>query len=126
MVHMQPHGLERDMYCSRDPPRLKRARRGSAHVDDRGLRARLTDSFPSAVWTPASPQTCIPAAVVNSVGGLSEFQGAIHAGDPNPVLVTAARDINDLGLAVPKAADIVAGRDIVNLTSRARMWRPQI
>jgi hypothetical protein len=80
----------------------------------------MADSFPSAVWTAAAPQTSIPAAVVDSVGGLAEFQGAIHTGDPNPVLITAARDINDLGLAVPKAADIVAGRDIVNLTFKGQ------
>jgi filamentous hemagglutinin family protein len=80
----------------------------------------MADSVPSAVWTAASPQTAVPIAVLNSIGGLAEFQGAIHAGDPNPVLITAARDINDLGLAVPKAADIVAGRDIVNLTFRGQ------
>lgn len=80
----------------------------------------MADSFPSAVWTAASPQTQIPASVVDSVGGLAEFQGAIHTGDPRPVLITAARDINDLGLAVPKAADIAAGRDIVNLTFKGQ------
>jgi len=80
----------------------------------------MADSFPTAVWTAASPQTSIPASVIDSVGGLAEFQGAIHTGDPNPVLITAARDINDLGVALPKAADIVAGRDIVNLTFKGQ------
>jgi filamentous hemagglutinin family protein len=80
----------------------------------------MADSFPSAVWTAAAPQTQAPGFLFDSVGGLAEFQGAIHAGDPDPVLITAARDINDLGLAVPKAADVVAGRDIVNLTLKGQ------
>jgi filamentous hemagglutinin len=80
----------------------------------------MADSFPSAVFTAASPETQVPGFLLNSVGGLAEFQGAIHTGDPNPVLITAGRDINDLGLAVPKAAEIAAGRDIVNLTYRGQ------
>ena len=80
----------------------------------------MADSFPSAVWTAALPQTQVPAFVLDSVGGLGEFQGAIHTGDPNPVLISAGRDINDLGLALPKMADIVAGRDIVNLTFKGQ------
>jgi filamentous hemagglutinin family protein len=43
------------------------------------------------------------------------FAGVLHADDPNPVLVTAGRDIVDLVLSVPKPAQVVAGRDIVNL-----------
>jgi hypothetical protein len=80
----------------------------------------MADSFPSAVFTAAAPQTQVPAAALDSVAGLAEFQGAIHTGDPNPVLITAGRDINALGLAVPKAADIVAGRDIVSLTLKGQ------
>ncbi len=85
-----------------------------------GSTLAMADSFPSAVWTAASPQTAAPTAALNSIGGLAEFQGAIHTGDPNPVLVAAARDIEDLGLALPKAADIVAGRDIQNLTFKGQ------
>jgi hypothetical protein len=43
------------------------------------------------------------------------FQGVVHAGDPNPALITAGRDIVDVDLSIPKAAQVVAGRDIVNL-----------
>ncbi len=75
----------------------------------------MADSFPSAVWTAASPQTAKPASPAYSIGGLAEFQGAIHVGDPNPALITAGEDIDDLGLNIPKAADVSAGRDIVNL-----------
>jgi filamentous hemagglutinin family protein len=80
-----------------------------------GSTLAMADSFPSTVWTAASPQTAAPAAAPFSIGGLAEFQGAIHVGDPNPALITAARDIEDLGLNIPKAADVSAGRDIVNL-----------
>jgi filamentous hemagglutinin family protein len=80
-----------------------------------GSSLAMADSSPSAVWTATSPQTASPAAVAFSIGGLAEFQGAIHAGDPDPALITAARDIDDLGLSIPKAADVTAGRDIVNL-----------
>ena len=48
--------------------------------------------------------------------GLSAFQGVIHTGDSTPALITAGGDIDDLALSIPKAADVVAGRDIVNLT----------
>jgi filamentous hemagglutinin len=48
--------------------------------------------------------------------GLSEFQGVIHAGDSTPAMITAGQDIDDLALSVPKAADVVAGGDIENLT----------
>jgi filamentous hemagglutinin len=47
---------------------------------------------------------------------LTQFASGAHVNDPNPAVVAAGRDINDLTLSVPKATDIVAGRDIVNLT----------
>jgi filamentous hemagglutinin family protein len=43
------------------------------------------------------------------------FAGLIHGDDPNSVLVTAGRDIRNLNLSVPKPAQVVAGRDLVNL-----------
>ncbi len=49
------------------------------------------------------------------IGGLSAFQDAIHVGDTQPALITAARDIDDVSFYVPKAAQVSAGRDIVNL-----------
>lgn len=52
--------------------------------------------------------------------GLKPFAGVIHADDPNPVLVTAGLDIVDLQLSVPKPAQIVAGRDLVNLGFRGQ------
>ncbi len=41
-----------------------------------------------------------------------------HAADPDPAIIAAGRDINDAGgsqLSLPKAAQITAGRDIIDL-----------
>jgi hypothetical protein len=46
---------------------------------------------------------------------IAAFAGVIHVDDPDPVLVTAGRDISYLNLSVPKPAQVVAGRDLVNL-----------
>jgi len=48
-------------------------------------------------------------------GGLVAFQGAIHVGDSQPAIITAARDIDDVSFYVPKAAQVSAGRDLVNM-----------
>jgi filamentous hemagglutinin len=46
----------------------------------------------------------------------TKFSGDNHAGDLTPAVVAAGRDINGLSLRLPEAAQIVAGRDIVDLT----------
>jgi filamentous hemagglutinin family protein len=68
----------------------------------------LSDAFLSAVPTVADP------SLLGNV--IVPFQGVIHSGDSDPVLVTAGRDINGVNFSIPKAADIVAGRDIINLS----------
>ncbi len=75
----------------------------------------MADSLPDEVPTPATPGISLPqsGALRN---GFEEFQGALHAGDASPALITAGRDIVDLGLSIPKAADVVAGRDLLSLT----------
>ncbi|HMK85710.1 MAG TPA: filamentous hemagglutinin family protein [Steroidobacteraceae bacterium] len=80
-----------------------------------GARVLMSDSFASNVPTAANPEVTLATGGL-SLGGLAELQGAIHVGDSTPALVTAGRDIDDLGLEIPKAAQISAGRDIVNLT----------
>jgi filamentous hemagglutinin family protein len=57
-------------------------------------------------------------------GGLLPFQDAIHVGDTQPALITAGRDIDDLYLYVPKAAQISAGRDITNLLYQGQNTAP--
>jgi hypothetical protein len=67
----------------------------------------LSDAVLSSIPTEADP------SLLGSV--IVPFQGVIHAGDSAPALVTAGRDITGVNFSIPKAADIVAGRDIVNL-----------
>ena len=67
----------------------------------------LSDAIPSTIPSAANP------SLLGSV--LVPFQGVIHSGDSTPALVTAGRDIVNVGFSIPKPADIVAGRDIVNL-----------
>jgi filamentous hemagglutinin len=74
----------------------------------------MADSLPATVPTAANPVANVPSGN-DVVGGLSEFQGVIHTGDPEPALITAGRDIDDLQLDLPKAAQISAGRDILGL-----------
>lgn len=52
------------------------------------------------------------------------FNGAIHANDPAPASIVAGRDIQDLTLSIPKAADIEAGQDIVGLTYYGQNLNP--
>ncbi len=67
----------------------------------------MSDATVSALATAAAPGLTTNVAL--------PFEGVVHAGDPNPALLTAGRDIVDVSLSIPKAAQIVAGRDIVNL-----------
>ena len=75
----------------------------------------MADSFASAVPTTASPGVILPSAGTIQYG-LQEFQGAVHAGDLTPATITAGRDIDQLSLSIPKAAQVAAGRDILGLT----------
>jgi filamentous hemagglutinin len=67
----------------------------------------VSDAVPSTIPSVANP----------SLNGnvIVPFQGVIHSGDSTPALITAGRDIVNVGFSIPKPADIVAGRDIVNL-----------
>jgi filamentous hemagglutinin len=67
----------------------------------------LSDALLSAI-----PTATDPSLLANIV---APFQGVIHAGDTAPALITAGRDIVGVNFSIPKAADIVAGRDIINL-----------
>jgi filamentous hemagglutinin len=59
------------------------------------------------------PSIDTPAlALVNSN---FEAPGALHVGDEQPVQIAAGNDIDGLLFVLPKAAQITAGRDIVNL-----------
>jgi filamentous hemagglutinin family protein len=66
------------------------------------------DSIPSAALTAEDPSTLVAAAQVS-------FSADLHAADPVPALLLAGRDIVNGDFQVPKAAEIIAGRDISNL-----------
>ena len=75
-----------------------------------------TINMSDAAAVPTAANTAVTFTTTsNQFGGLATFQGVIHTGDAQPALITAGRDINGLFLDIPKAAQIYAGRDIVNL-----------
>jgi filamentous hemagglutinin len=47
--------------------------------------------------------------------GLAAFGGDLHSSDATQALVIAGGSINELSLSIPKAAQVVAGKDIVDL-----------
>jgi hypothetical protein len=69
----------------------------------------MSDAAPGSYATVASP------GGTNAVDSL-KFSGNIHASDTTPALVTAGGSIDELTLYLPKAAQVVAGQDIVDLT----------
>jgi filamentous hemagglutinin len=77
-----------------------------------GTGISMSDS--SAV--PTAANTAVGLTTIGlETGGLAAFQGAIHLGDSQPAIITAGRDIDELNATIPKAAQISAGRDILNL-----------
>ena len=52
---------------------------------------------------------------INSIGAAGA-EGNIHAGDTTPAVIAAGRDIDNLTLNLPKAAQVVAGRDVYDLS----------
>ena len=79
----------------------------------------MSDAFPVNVATAANPGS----------GSLTSLQATpfasdAHVDDPNPAVIAAGGDINNLTLSVPKATDIIAGQDIVNLTFSGQNLNP--
>jgi filamentous hemagglutinin family protein len=77
----------------------------------------------------AIPTVAAPALGNNGVSALTPASGSTsiynfysgrHASDPNPALIAAGRDISVLNLSIPKASQIDAGRDIINLNYRGQ------
>jgi len=50
--------------------------------------------------------------------------GVIHSGDLVPAVLVAGQDITELGLSVPKAAQITAGRDLVDFVLEGQNINP--
>jgi hypothetical protein len=85
-----------------------------AGLDILGNGSELSMSDDAVVPTAANTTAAL-ATIGLEFGGLSPFEGAIHAGDTQPAVVASARDTDDLTLYLPKVAQVSAGRDIVNL-----------
>jgi filamentous hemagglutinin family protein len=56
--------------------------------------------------------------------GAATFAGSIHSSDLTPALVTAGGNIETLLLSIPKAAQVTAGTDIVDLTYTGENLNP--
>ena len=79
------------------------------------LQGGAEGSFVAMSDAPAGtyPTVDNPTVAVND--NAFSLQGALHVGDTQPVIIAAGEDITGLGFQLPKAAQISAGRDIVNL-----------
>jgi filamentous hemagglutinin len=69
----------------------------------------MSDAVPGTYSTTETPTAQTPVSNAAFVGG-------IHIADPYPGLVTAGGSLEGLNLSIPKAATLVAGQDILNLT----------
>jgi filamentous hemagglutinin len=69
----------------------------------------MSDAVSGSFPTVATPNSLTAVDAV-------PFGGDIHVGDSMPALVTAGGSIENLALSLPKAARIVAGKDITDLT----------
>lgn len=81
-----------------------------------GTSVQMADNLLSTIPTVLDPALAFP--------GILPFSGVIHGDDPNPVHVTSGRDISGLRLQLPKSAQIVAGRDIVDLSLQGQNISP--
>lgn len=76
----------------------------------------MSDVPASDVPTALNPGLGDAASAVHSISPPAAGKGSgRHAGDPQPVLITAGRDISNLQLDVPKPSQLIAGRDITDL-----------
>jgi filamentous hemagglutinin len=76
-----------------------------------GNRLIMSDAAPGSYATVANPLG------TNSVDSTAaQFNGDLHSSDTAPALVTAGGSIEELTLSIPKAAQVVAGLDVLDLT----------
>jgi len=72
----------------------------------------MSDAADADVATPASPSSSFAGAID---GVSTPFSSGRHGNDPTAALIVAGQDIDNLSLSIPKATDIIAGRDINDL-----------
>ena len=87
---------------------------GTDIVDSAGS-VNMSDVLPSTLSTVTGVLSGGGAAVGGTGFSNTSPYGDVHAGNPTPAWFVAGRDILNLTAAVPEAADIEAGRDIVSL-----------
>jgi hypothetical protein len=79
----------------------------------------MSDAVPGTYATVATPLSKQPV-----VGPTAAFNGSIHMADTAPALITAGGSISNLTLSIPKAAQVVAGQDITELTYQGQNLNP--
>ncbi len=70
----------------------------------------MSDAVPGSYATVATP---FAQTEVSNLA--TAFTGDVHVGDPNPALITAGGSIESLELSIPKAGQVIAGKDITDL-----------
>jgi hypothetical protein len=84
-----------------------------------GRRLAMSDAVPGTYATVATPLSTQPVT-----GPTAAFNGSIHMADTAPALITAGGSISELTLSIPKAAQVVAGKDITNLAYQGQNLNP--
>jgi len=81
--------------------------------DISGLELRVSDAGDSQIAASANPAFGALGVVAVSEG--NNFYSSRHLNDPTPTSIVAGRDITGIVVSSPKASEIAAGRDILNL-----------
>ena len=87
---------------------------------------RIPSQTPNLIMSDA-PLAGIPTIANPSASGRASaepFDGVLHSDDPTPALIVAGQDVLDLGVSIPKQADILAGRDIDNFAYAGQNINP--
>ncbi len=102
-LYPSPHG-QLDLLAARDITGI--------NVDGpHGGYLGMSDAAPGSYATVATP---LATGVLDSLQ--AAFDGDIHAADTAPALITAGGSIEGISLSIPKAATVVAGQDIADVT----------
>jgi filamentous hemagglutinin len=72
------------------------------------------------------PSAALPATSFSTLTSTTQvpFSANLHIDDPTPALIAAGRDILNVALEIPKATDIIAGRDITDLQFQGENLSP--
>jgi filamentous hemagglutinin len=82
-------------------------------IEGNGESLGMSDAPLSSVPTADAPSQL--TTVAPFFGGTSYTVASLHQNDPQPVLISAGQDIDNIGLYLPKPADVTAGGNITSL-----------